>query len=313
MANQTDSSKAAVNFITSCNANKTVIPASQVQSMATAPTQQAAVSGNAARGQQAGTVEVITDAEVAERLEKGSAFRELQQYLVYKNAIPGQGYWLQQSNSWLRTVRKGLTPHARVVFEHLQDNTYWYNWVMVSRKQLSAELKFDEKTVAAAIKSLLVAGVLERVEDADPENWGAGDRPSKAQLDYRQQCWAAWQDLNRVSHGKGKLKTLPTIPPKAVWFRVANMVMWRGQIKYMFKVPAGMEMVNRTSRFFSWLAEEGTDPGLLMGLVDTTRKGKAMADKLEDIRMLQSRRAKDMEEFDGVRSNLMVEVPPVFN
>lgn len=299
MANQQTDSQKAKNFIAACNRDKTVIPASQVQKMATAPTQQAAVSGNAARGQQAGTVEVITDDEVSEKLKKGSAFRELQQYLVYKQAIPGQGYWLQQSNSWLRTVRKGLTPHARVVFEHLQDNTYWYNWVMVSRKQLSAELKFDEKTVAAAIKSLQVAGVLERVEDADPENWGAGDRPSKAQLDYRQQCWAAWQDLNRVSHGKGKLKTLPTIPPKAVWFRVANIVMWRGQIKYMFKVPADMEMVNRTSRFFSWLAEEGTDPGLLMGLVDTTRKGKAMADKLEDIRMLQSRRTKDMEEFDG--------------
>ena len=300
MANQQTDSEKAKNFIAACNRGEVKIPANQVQKMATKQTQKAAVSGNAARGQQSGTVEVITDAEVAERLEKGSAFRELQQYLVYKQAIPGQGYWLQQSNNWLRTVRKKLTPHARVVFEHLQDNTYWYNWVMVSRKQLSAELKFDEKTVAAAIKSLQVAGVLERVEDADPENWGAGDKPSKAQLDYRQQCWAAWQDLNRVSHGKGKLKTLPTIPPKAVWFRVANVVMWRGQIKYMFNVPVGMEMVNRTSRFFSWLAEEGTDPGLLMGLVDTTRKGKAMADKLEDIRMLLSRRTKDMKEFDGV-------------
>jgi hypothetical protein len=300
MANQQTDSEKNAKFIAACNRGEVKIPASQVQKMTTKQTQKAAVSGNAARGQQSGTVEVITDAEVAERLEKGSAFRELQQYLVYEKAIPGQGYWLQQSNEWLRTVRKGLTPHARVVFEHLQDNTYWYNWVMVSRKQLSAELKFDEKTVAAAIKSLHVKGVLERVEDADPENWGAGDKPSKAQLDYRQQCWAAWQDLNRISHGKGKLKTLPTIPPKAVWFRVANVVMWRGQIKYMFNVPTGMEMVNRTSRFFSWLAEEGTDPGLLMGLVDTTRKGKAMADKLEDIRMLHNRRTKDMKEFDGV-------------
>lgn len=300
MANQQTDSQKAKNFIAACNRDKTVIPASHVQKMATRQVQKAAVSGNAARGQQAGTVGIISDAEVSEKLTKGSAFRELQQYLVYEQATPSQGYWIQQSNDWLRTVRKKLTPHARVVFEHLQDNTYWYNWVMVSRKQLSAELKFDEKTVAAAIKSLQANGMLERVEDADPENWGAGDRPSKAQLDYRQQCWAAWQDLNRVSHGKGKLKTLPVIPPKAVWFRVANKVMWRGQVKYMFNVPAGMEMVNRTARFFSWLAEEGTDPGLLMGLVDTTRKGKAMADKLEDIRMSLSRRTKDMEDFDGV-------------
>ena len=312
MATKLTDSEKTERFIASCQSEKVVIPASQVQKMATGQTQKAAISGNAARGQQAGTVEVISDAEVAEKLGKGSAFRELQQYLVYKQAIPGQGYWLQQSNEWLRAVRKKLTPHARVVLEHLQDNTYWYNWVMVSRKRLAEELKFDEKTIAAAIESLRAADVLERVEDADPENWGAGAKPSKAQMDYRQQCWAAWQDLNRVSHGKGKLKTLPAIPPKAVWFRIANKVMWRGQVKYMFKVPAGMEMVNRTARFFSWLAEEGTDPGLLMGLVDTTRHGKAMADKLENTRMLLSRRTKDMEEFDGVHEEKPTAMGKVF-
>jgi hypothetical protein len=244
--------------------------------------QTAAISGKIANGT-AGTIEIQADEVVHERIVKGSAYRELAQYLTYER--DDMGYWMQQSSPWLRQQRKALTPHERVVFEYLQDTTYWYNWVMVSRKLIAESLQIDEKTVTAAIKKLRSLELLERVEDADPENWGAGDRPSKAQLEYRQRCWAAWQDLNRISHGKGKPKTLPAVPAKATWFRVANAVMWRGHVKYMFRIPAGMVMANRTQRFDAWLVKYNQDPELLVGLLDTQRKGKAMQAVMDGIRL----------------------------
>lgn len=250
--------------------------------MATTEQQKESITGLAPQ-EKYGEIQIQTDAEVVEKLTKGSAYRELAQFMRYTRR--DMKYWTQQSSPWLTKQRANLTPLERIVFDHLQDNAYWYNWVLVSRKLISEALpKMDEKTITGAIKKLHSLGLIEKITDAD-QNWGAGPKPSQAELDYRQDCWSVWQSMNKVSHGKGIPRTLPPIPAKASWYRISNAVMWRGHVKYMWKVPDGAYIANRTERYFSWLAEYNQDPELLAGLLDTERKGKTMDAILDRIRL----------------------------
>lgn len=214
-----------------------------------------------------GEAELAGTTELRKQQLEGTVLVSKTQYL---SCWEDHSYATLFTNPQVQNLLVQLTSSERSVLDWLIANTGYYNWQLYQRTVICEALGCNPSTVTRAMTRLGELGIIKtQATNSLKAEIGVGAVDFDMQREsYREAVWYYWGAQQREAGDQ--------TPNRSSWLRLSNLLLWKGQIRYMFEAPYGYSVENRSPKYVAIQQHYGQEPGILFSLMDNQKKGKAM-------------------------------------